>query len=38
MLRKPISVGLFAAVVSAGLALAPVAFAQDKMSHDDGMK
>ena len=38
MLRKPMSIGLFAAVVSAGLALAPVAFAQDKMSHDDGMK
>lgn len=38
MLRKPISLGLFAAVLSTGLVLAPVAFAQDKMSKDDGMK
>jgi pentapeptide MXKDX repeat protein len=38
MMRKPISLGLFAAVVSAGLMLAPVAFAMDNMSKNDGMK
>lgn len=38
MMRKPIFFGLFAAVVSAGLMLAPAAFAMDNMSKNDGMK
>lgn len=38
MMRKPISLGLFAAVVSASLMLAPAAFAMDNMSKNDGMK
>jgi len=33
-----IAVGLSAAVLSLSLALAPAAFAQDKMGKDDGMK
>jgi pentapeptide MXKDX repeat protein len=33
-----IALGLSAAVVSLSLALAPAAFAQDKMGKDDGMK
>ncbi len=33
-----IALGVSAAVVSLSLALAPAAFAQDKMSKDDGMK
>ena len=37
-IRTRIAVGVSAAVVSLGLALAPAAFAQDKMSKDDGMK
>jgi pentapeptide MXKDX repeat protein len=37
-IRFRIALGVTAAVVSLGLALAPAAFAQDKMSKDDGMK
>jgi len=33
-----IAVGISAAVLTLGLALAPGAFAQDKMGKDDGMK
>ena len=33
-----IALGVSAAVLSLGLALAPAAFAQDKMGKDDGMK
>jgi pentapeptide MXKDX repeat protein len=33
-----IAVGISAAVLTLGLALAPAAFAQDKMGKDDGMK
>ena len=33
-----IALGVSAAVLSISLALAPAAFAQDKMSKDDGMK
>ena len=33
-----IALGVSAAVVSLSLALAPAAFAQDKMGKDDGMK
>ena len=33
-----IALGLSAAVISLSLALAPAAFAQDKMGKDDGMK
>ena len=33
-----IALGMSAAVLSLGLALAPAAFAQDKMGKDDGMK
>lgn len=33
-----IALGVSAAVVSISLALAPAAFAQDKMGKDDGMK
>jgi pentapeptide MXKDX repeat protein len=33
-----IVLGVSAAVLSLGLALAPAAFAQDKMTKDDGMK
>jgi pentapeptide MXKDX repeat protein len=33
-----IALGVSAAALSLGLALAPAAFAQDKMSKDDGMK
>jgi pentapeptide MXKDX repeat protein len=36
--RSRIALGVSAAVVSLGLALSPAAFAQDKMSKDDGMK
>jgi pentapeptide MXKDX repeat protein len=36
-IRSRIALGISAAVFSLGLALAP-AFAQDKMSKDDGMK
>jgi pentapeptide MXKDX repeat protein len=32
------ALGVSAAVVSLSLALAPIAFAQDKMGKDDGMK
>jgi len=37
-INNRISLGISAAVLSLGLALAPAAFAMDKMSHDDGMK
>jgi pentapeptide MXKDX repeat protein len=33
-----VALGVSAAVFSLGLALAPAAFAQDKMGKDDGMK
>jgi pentapeptide MXKDX repeat protein len=33
-----LSLGMTAAVLSLSLALAPAAFAQDKMGKDDGMK
>ena len=33
-----LSLGISAAILSLGLALAPAAFAQDKMGKDDGMK
>ena len=33
-----VALGVSAAVLSLGLALAPAAFAQDKMGKDDGMK
>ena len=36
--RSRIALGVSAAVVSLSLALAPGAFAQDKMGKDDGMK
>jgi pentapeptide MXKDX repeat protein len=37
-IRSRVALGLSAAVLSLGLALAPAAFAQDKMGKDDGMK
>ncbi|SHJ26716.1 pentapeptide MXKDX repeat protein [Bradyrhizobium lablabi] len=37
-IRTRIALGVSAVVVSLGLALAPAAFAQDKMGKDDGMK
>ena len=37
-IRTRIALGVTAAVISLGLALAPAAFAQDKMGKDDGMK
>jgi pentapeptide MXKDX repeat protein len=37
-IRTRIALGVSAAVLSLGLALAPAAFAQDKMGKDDGMK
>ena len=37
-IRTRIALGVSAAVLSFGLALAPAAFAQDKMGKDDGMK
>jgi pentapeptide MXKDX repeat protein len=37
-IRTRIALGFSAAVLSLGLALAPAAFAQDKMGKDDGMK
>jgi pentapeptide MXKDX repeat protein len=37
-IRNRIALGVSAAVLSLGLALAPAAFAQDKMGKDDGMK
>jgi len=37
-IRTRVALGVSAAVLSLGLALAPAALAQDKMSKDDGMK
>ncbi|MBR0990152.1 pentapeptide MXKDX repeat protein [Bradyrhizobium japonicum] len=37
IIRTRIVLGVSAAVLSLGLALAPAAFAQDKMGKDDGM-
>jgi pentapeptide MXKDX repeat protein len=37
-IRTRIALGVTAAVISLGLALAPAVFAQDKMGKDDGMK
>jgi pentapeptide MXKDX repeat protein len=37
-IRTRIALGVSAAVLSLGLALAPAAFAQDKMGKDDSMK
>ena len=37
-IRTRTALGVSAAVLSLGLALAPAAFAQDKMGKDDGMK
>ena len=37
-IRTRIALGVSATVLSLGLALAPAAFAQDKMGKDDGMK
>jgi pentapeptide MXKDX repeat protein len=37
-IRTHIALGVSAAVLSLSLALAPAAFAQDKMGKDDGMK
>jgi pentapeptide MXKDX repeat protein len=36
-IRTRIALGVSAAILSLGLALAPAAFAQDKMGKDDGM-
>ena len=36
--RSPLALGISAAMVSLSLALAPAAFAQDKMGKDDAMK
>ena len=36
-IRTRIALGVSAAALSLGLALSPVAFAQDKMGKDDGM-